>query len=127
MLKKSFVAAIVLASVATAFAQAPAFKRTVLQTVETSIAGREAVTAKAELPAGVSSGLHTHPGEELGYLIDGTVTVLMDGKSTIVKAGEAFAIPAGKVHSATNSGTGTATIVSTYIVEKGKPLATPAK
>jgi quercetin dioxygenase-like cupin family protein len=127
MLKKSFVAALILGSVVTAFAQAPAFKRTVLQTVETSIAGRDAVTAKAELPAGVSSGLHTHPGEELGYLVEGTATLLMDGKSTVVKAGEAFAIPAGKVHSATNTGTGMATIVSTYIVERGKPLATPAK
>lgn len=127
MVKNSFVAALVLGAVTAAFAQAPAFKRTVLQTVETSIAGRDAVTAKAELPAGVSSGLHTHPGEELGYLVEGAVTVLMDGTSTIVKAGEAFAIPAGKVHSATNTGTTQATIVSTYIVEKGKPLATPAK
>ncbi len=127
MFKKSFIAMLVLGSVAAAYAQAPAFKRTVLQTVETSIAGREAVTAKAELPGGVSSGLHTHPGEELGYVVDGSVTLLMDGKSRVVKAGEAFAIPAGKVHSATNDGKTPATIVSTYIVEKGKPLATPAK
>ena len=127
MLKKLFVALLVLGSMTAMLAQAPAFKRTVLQTVETSIAGRDAVTAKAELPAGVSSGLHTHPGEELGYVVEGSVTLLMDGKSTVVKAGEAFAIPAGKVHSATNTGTAQATIVSTYIVEKGKPLATPAK
>lgn len=127
MVKKSLVVALVVGSFTAVFAQAPAFTRTVLQTVETSIAGRDAVTAKAELPAGVSSGLHTHPGEELGYLVEGSVTLLMDGKSTVVKAGEAFAIPSGKVHSATNTGTTPATIVSTYIVEKGKPLATPAK
>lgn len=127
MLKKWFVAALILGSFTAVFAQAPAFKRTVLQTVDMSIAGRDAVTAKAELPAGVSSGLHTHPGEELGYVVEGTATILMDGKSTVVKAGEAFAIPMGKVHSATNSGTTPTTIVSTYIVEKGKPLATPAK
>jgi quercetin dioxygenase-like cupin family protein len=127
MLKKSFVAVLVLGSMTAVFAQQPAFKRTVLQTMELSIAGREAVTAKAELPAGVSSGRHTHPGEEIGYLLEGTVSVELDGKTTTVKAGEAFAIPANAVHSATNSGTTQATIVSTYLVEKGKPLATPVK
>ena len=126
-LKKSFVALLVLGSVTVVLAQAPTFKRTVLQTMELSITGREAVTAKAELPGGVSSGRHTHPGEEIGYLLEGAVTIEMDGMSKTLKAGEAFAIPAGKVHSATNAGTAQATIVSTYIVEKGKPLATPAK
>jgi quercetin dioxygenase-like cupin family protein len=129
MFKHSFVALFILGSVTAVLAQAPApaFKRTVLQTVDMSIAGKEAVTAKAELPGGVGSGLHTHPGEEIGYMLEGSVTLLMDGKSRVVKAGEAFAIPAGKVHSATNDGKTNATIVSTYIVEKGKPLATPVK
>lgn len=127
MLKKSFVALLVFGAATAVLAQAPAFKRTVLQTAELSIAGREAVTAKAELPGGVSSGRHTHPGEEIGYLLEGAVTIEMDGVSKTVKAGEAFAIPAGKVHNATNAGTAQATIVSTYIVEKGKPLATPVK
>jgi quercetin dioxygenase-like cupin family protein len=127
MFTKSLSAALILGSVTLAFAQAPAFKRTVLQTVDTSITGREAVTAKAELPGGVSSGRHTHPGEEIGYVLEGSVAIDMDGQTKTVKAGEAFAIPAGKVHAATNTGTVPATIVSTYIVEKGKPLATPAK
>ena len=128
MSKKLLAALLAAGAISAVFAQAPAFKRTVLQTVEMSIAGREAVTAKAELPAGVSSGRHTHPGEEIGYLIEGSVTIEIDGgQSRTLKAGEAFAIPAGKVHSATNTGTAQATIVSTYIVEKGKPLATPAK
>jgi quercetin dioxygenase-like cupin family protein len=127
MLRKSFVALLVFGCVTAALAQQPAFKRTVLQTAELSIAGREAVTAKAELPAGVSSGRHTHPGEEIGYVLEGTVAVEMDGQTKTLKAGEAFAIPAGKVHAATNTGTAQTTIVSTYIVEKGKPLATPAK
>jgi quercetin dioxygenase-like cupin family protein len=127
MFKNSLVALIALASAATAFAQAPAFKRTVLQQVELSMAGREAVTAKAELPVGVAAGRHTHPGEEIGYVLEGTVSVDIEGVSTTLKAGDAFAIPAGKVHDATNMGAGQATIVSTYIVEKGKPLATPVK
>jgi len=127
MLRKSFVALLVFGCVTAALAQQPAFKRTVLQTIELSITGREAVTAKAELPAGVSSGRHTHPGEEIGYVLEGSVSIELDGQTKTLKAGEAFAIPAGKVHAATNTGTAQATIVSTYIVEKGKPLATPAK
>lgn len=127
MSTKTFVALLVLGSVTAALAQQPAFKRTMLQTVELSIAGREAVTAKAELPVGVSSGRHTHPGEELGYVLEGTVSMELEGVSKTLKAGEAFAIPAGKVHNATNAGAGQATIVSTYIVEKGKPLATAVK
>jgi quercetin dioxygenase-like cupin family protein len=127
MFKSSFVTLLVIGSMSAMSAQVPAFKRTVLQTMELSIAGREAVTAKAELPAGVSSGRHTHPGEEIGYVLDGAVTVERDGQSKTFKAGETFAIPAGQVHNAVNAGTGQATIVSTYIVEKGKPLATPVK
>jgi quercetin dioxygenase-like cupin family protein len=127
MFKKSCVALLVLGSMTVAFAQAPAFKRMMLQTVDLSYAGHEAVTARAEFPAGVSSGRHTHPGEEVGYLLEGSVTVEMDGKSRVLKPGDVFAIPAGMVHAATNTGTTPAAILSTYIVEKGKPLATPAK
>jgi len=114
-------------SVAAVAAQQPAFKRTVLQTAELSIAGREAVTAKAELPAGVSSGRHTHPGEEIGYVLEGAVTVERDGQSKTFKAGETFAIPAGQVHNAVNAGTSQAIVIATYIIEKGKPVATPVK
>ena len=127
MFRMPVVALIVVGSLTALSAQAPAFKRTVLQTMELSIAGREAVTAKAELPGGVSSGRHTHPGEEVGYVLEGAVTVERDGQSKTFKAGETFAIPAGQVHNAVNAGTTQATIVSTYIVEKGKPLATPVK
>lgn len=127
MFKKAVVAALVLGSMTVAFAQAPAFKRVMLQTIDISYAGHEAVTARAEFPAGVSSGRHSHPGEEVGYLLEGSVTVEMDGQKRVLKPGDVFAIPAGKVHAATNTGTGPAAILSTYIVEKGKPLATPAQ
>src|SRR6185436_12324330 len=100
MLKRSLVALIVLGSMSAVLAQAPAFKRTVLQTTQISFAGHEAVTAKAELPAGVSSGRHTHPGEEIGYVLEGSVAIELDGQTKTLKAGEAFAIPAGKVHAA---------------------------
>jgi quercetin dioxygenase-like cupin family protein len=115
---------------ASVLAQKPAFKRTVLQKTDLSIPGREAVMGKAELPPGASSGRHTHPGEELGYILEGSVQLTVegvDGGSRTLKAGDSFVIPAGQVHDATNAGAGTATVVSTYVVEKGKPVATPVK
>jgi quercetin dioxygenase-like cupin family protein len=107
-------------------AQPTGFKRTVLQQADLSVPGREAVTAIAEIPPGVSAGRHTHPGEEVGYVLDGTVVVEQDGKPPVtLNAGKTFLIPAGTVHNATNPGSTPVRILATYIVEKGKPLATP--
>jgi quercetin dioxygenase-like cupin family protein len=106
--------------------QAP-FKRTVLQQHDLSVPGREAVTAAVEVQPGATVARHTHPGEEVGYVVEGTIVVEQDGKpAATLGAGGAFFIPAGTVHSATNKGSGIARILATYIVEKGKPLATPA-
>jgi quercetin dioxygenase-like cupin family protein len=118
---------IVLAGVvAGASAQQAGFKRTVLQQGDLSIGGREAVTAVAELQPGASAPRHTHPGEEIGYVLDGTVVVELEGKPAMtLGAGQTFFIPAGAVHGARNNGSAVARILATYIVEKGKPLATP--
>jgi quercetin dioxygenase-like cupin family protein len=109
-------------------AQAPTFKRTVVQQADLSLPGKEAVTAVGELqPNGGSPGWHTHPGEEIGYVLDGTVIVEIEGKpAQTLSAGKAFLIPANTVHNATNKSAGVVKILATYIVEKGKPLATPA-
>jgi len=108
-------------------AQPPAFKRTVIQKQDLSMPGREVVQAVAELPAGVAAGRHTHPGEEVGYLMEGTLTLMVEGKPPVtVKAGESFFVPAGVVHDGKNEGAATAKVLATYIVEKGKPLASPA-
>jgi quercetin dioxygenase-like cupin family protein len=108
-------------------AQQPTFKRTVLQQADISVPGREVITAVAEFQPGATPGRHTHFGEEVGYVIEGTLLVELDGKPpATLKAGGTFLIPAGTVHNATNTGAGTARILATYIVEKGKPLATPA-
>ena len=118
----------VIASAAAVVAQQSGFKRTVLQQVDLSAPGREAVTALAELQPGAAAGRHTHPGEEIGYVIDGSVVVEIEGKAPMTLAsGKAFSIPAGAVHNATNKGSGAARILATYIIEKGKPVATPAK
>jgi quercetin dioxygenase-like cupin family protein len=118
--------AALLAAVGVASAQAPAFKRTELQRGDLSVAGREAVQAVADFPTGAASGKHTHPGEEVGYVLEGTVTVEVEGKAPVVlNAGGAFLIPNGTVHNARNTGPGAAKVLATYIVEKGKPTATP--
>jgi quercetin dioxygenase-like cupin family protein len=107
-------------------AQQPAFKRTELQRGDLSTPGREGVQALAEFPPTVAAGKHTHPGEEMGYVLEGTFRIEIDGQPAVTKrAGEVFLVSAGRIHNATNIGSGTARILATYIVEKGKPLATP--
>jgi quercetin dioxygenase-like cupin family protein len=128
---KRLVSALAFASAAGAaalYGQQTGVKRTVLQQVDISVPGREAVTALAEIQPGASIGRHTHPGEEIGYVLEGTVRLEQEGAQPLtLSAGKAFAVPAGKVHDATNSGQGLVRILVTYVVEKGKPLATPAK
>jgi len=124
---KITVAGVMLAGVvAAAAAQQPTFSRVILQQVDISVPGREAVTAAVTLPPSVASGRHTHPGEEIGYVLEGTIMLEQEGKpTTILEAGKAFLIPANTVHNATNHGTTTAKVLANYVVEKGKPLATP--
>ena len=121
-------AAALLAMVAMSAAQAPAFKRTELQRGDLSAHGREVVTALAEIPSGAQSGMHRHPGEEVGYVVEGSLNVEMPGKSPMTyKAGQAFLIPNGQPHNAKNSGAGTTKVLANYIIEKGKPVAEPVK
>jgi len=109
-------------------AQQPGFKRAVLQKQELSAQGRDAVVALAEFTPGGAAGRHTHPGEELGYVVEGTLLLEVDGQaSRTLKAGDVFFVEAGKVHDGRNTGSGPAKVLATYIVERGKPVATPAK
>jgi quercetin dioxygenase-like cupin family protein len=106
-------------------AQQAGFKRTVIQQADLSVPGREATTAIAEFQPGATVGRHTHPGEEVGYVLEGTIVLEQQGKPAVtLGAGKTFFIPAGTVHNATNSGSTQARVLATYIVDKGKPLAT---
>ena len=117
---------IVLVTVDAMLAQQPTVKRTVLQQADISVPGREVVTVKAEFPSGAASGRHTHPGDEVTYVLEGTLTLEVEGASgRTVKAGEAFLVPAGKIHNAIAIGNKVAAVAN-YIVEKGKPVTTPA-
>src|SRR5262249_60106082 len=110
-MKKTAIVALTAGAVslaAVAFAQQAAFKRTVLQQADISAPGREAVTAFVEFQPGGSPGRHTHPGEEIGYVIEGTGLLEREGKPKAkLRAGQAFLIPPGTVDTATNTGQGT--------------------
>jgi quercetin dioxygenase-like cupin family protein len=127
VLKKSLVIAAVVAPVVvvSAIAQQAAIKRTPLQTVEFP-PGFTTVTGIAEVPAGSCAGRHTHPGIEASYVMEGPLVVKIEGKSDqTLKAGESFQIPANTVHDACGV-SGSFKVLATYVVEKGKPLASPA-
>jgi quercetin dioxygenase-like cupin family protein len=128
-MKRFVLVGLALASVvAIAGAQAPSFKRTMVQQGDLSTPGREVVQAVAEFEPRATPGRHTHPGEEVGYILEGTFLYEQEGKPAVtLKAGQGFIVPSGTIHNATNTGTGGGKILATYIVEKGKPLATPVK
>ena len=106
----------------------PGVKRTDLQRRDISVPGHEAVQVRVDLDRGVAFGRHTHPGEEIIYVLDGMMEYDIDGKPPVIlKAGDVLFIPAGTIHAAKNVGTTTASELATYIVEKGKPLLTLVK
>ena len=97
--------------------------RTPLQRHDLSIPGRELVQVRVDLAPGVTFPPHSHPGEEIVYVIEGVLEYRVEGKPPVtLKAGEVLFIPAGVVHGVTNVGSGNAAELATYIVEKGKPL-----
>jgi len=109
-------------------AQQPGVKRTDLQQHDLSIPGREVVQVRVDIGPGVLAPNHSHPGEEIVYVIEGLLEYQLEGKSPVtLKAGEVLFIPAGTIHSAKNVGGINAAELATYIVEKGKPLVTLVK
>jgi quercetin dioxygenase-like cupin family protein len=119
-------AALIAASALTphaALAQEAGVKRTDLQRHDLSIPGREVVQVHVELAPGVSFPRHSHPGEEIIYVVEGTIEYQLDGKPPVtLEAGQVLFIAHGEIHAARNVGSGNAAEVATYIVEKGKPL-----
>ena len=116
-----------LAAAGTLYAQATGLTRTLVGKADVSIPGREAVVARVEVAAGGHAGRHTHPGDEISYVLEGQVELLVDGQPPrTYKAGESFVVPAGTIHDASNASGEPVRLLGVYVVEKGKPLATPA-
>ena len=109
-------------------AQQPGTKRTDLQRHDLSAPGREVIQVRVDFDPGFVAPRHTHPGEEIIYVLEGTLEYHIEGQPTAtVKPGDVLFVPAGAIHSAKNVGSGNGAELATYIVEKGKPLITLAK
>jgi quercetin dioxygenase-like cupin family protein len=125
MIKNILLGLIVAAFAFTGGAFAQGTKRTPLQKIDFPD-GYTTVTAIAEVPAGGSSGRHSHPGIETGYVLEGELELAIEGKPPLkLKAGESYQIPAGAIHDA-KAGDKPFKVLGIYIVDKTKPLATSA-
>jgi quercetin dioxygenase-like cupin family protein len=123
--------ALILAGLASAAAAAPApggVTRTDLQRHDLSAQGRETIQARIDIAPGAEAAWHRHPGEEVIYVVEGTLEYQLEGKKAVtVRAGEVLFVPNGVAHRARNPGTTNGAELATYIVRKGEPLLVPAK
>jgi len=104
-------------------AQQPGIGRTELQRHDLGVPGREAIQVRVDFAPGAAFGKHAHPGEEIAYVLEGSLEYQIEGKPPItLNAGDAIFIPAGTIHAARNVGSSKASELATYIVEKGKPF-----
>jgi len=104
-------------------AQQSAIKRTDLQRHDLSAQGYEAIQVRVEFEPGAAFGMHSHPGEEIIYVLEGILEYEIEGELPVkLKAGDVLFVPAGRNHSAKNAGTVRAAELATYTVRKGKPL-----
>lgn len=111
-----------------ALSQQQGIKRTDLQRHDINVPGREVVQVRVDLAPGVSFPKHTHPGEEIIYVLEGSLEYQVEGIPPVtLKAGDVLFIPAGKIHAAKNVGSGNGSELATYVVEKGKPLVVMVK
>jgi quercetin dioxygenase-like cupin family protein len=109
-------------------AQQAGTKRTDLQRHDLSAPGREVIQVRVDFDPGYASPKHTHPGEEIIYILEGTLEYEIDRKPPVrVEPGAVLFVPAGTIHAAKNVGPGNGAELATYVVEKGKPLITLVK
>jgi quercetin dioxygenase-like cupin family protein len=106
-------------------AQGPGLTRKDLQRHDISVPGREAIQVLGGIAPGAVAPNHTHPGEELVYVVEGQLEYTLEGRPPVtLKAGEVLFIPPGTPHVVKNVGSGNAAELAAYIVEKGKPVLT---
>jgi len=108
--------------------QAPGLWRTDLQQHDLSVSGREVVQQRVDIGPEAPAVKHTHPGEEIIYILEGSLEYQIEGQpARTCTAGDALTIPAGAVHAVRNVSGGNAAELATYVVEKGKPVITLAE
>jgi quercetin dioxygenase-like cupin family protein len=102
-------------------------KRKILSQTDGPMPGYVTIIVEAEIDAGATVARHTHPGIESGYVLEGAIELPIEGQETkILKAGDGFQVPPGKAHAGGKPAASKVRLTSTYIVEKDKPLASPA-
>jgi quercetin dioxygenase-like cupin family protein len=107
-------------------AATPGVKRKILSQTDGPMPGYVTIIVEAEIEAGVVVGRHTHPGIESGYVIEGGFELPIEGQpAKVLKPGDGFQVPANTPHAGGKSGDKLTRLTSTYVVEKGKPLASP--
>ena len=105
----------------------PGIKRKVLSQMDGPMPGYVTINMEVELDAGVTIARHTHPGIESSYVLEGGFELPVQGQPTrMLKAGDGFQIPPETPHAGGKPGDKKSRIAITYVVEKGKPLASPA-
>jgi quercetin dioxygenase-like cupin family protein len=111
-----------------AHAQQAGVTRTELQRHDLSASGREVIQVRVDLDPGVTFPKHSHPGEEIIYVLEGEWEYEVEGKPAMrLGAGDVLFIPAGTIHGAKNVGASKGAELATYVVEKGKPLVVLAE
>lgn len=104
-------------------AQQPGIRRTDLQRHDLGVPGREVIQVRVDLDPGRAFGKHWHPGEEIIYVLEGSLEYQVDGKPPkTLEAGDVLFIPGRTIHAAKNVGSRNGAELATYVVEKGKPL-----
>ncbi len=101
--------------------------RKVLSQTDGPAPGYVTIIAEVEIQAGVVAGRHTHPGIETGYILEGSFDLPIQGRPTLsLKPGDAFQVPPETPHAGGPASASKIRLISTFVVEKAKPLATPA-
>lgn len=105
----------------------PGVKRKILSQMDGPTPGYVTILVEAEIDPGVAVARHTHPGIESSYVLEGSLELPIAGQPTrSYGVGESYQVPAGTPHAGGKSSDKKIRITSTYVVEKGKPLASPA-
>jgi quercetin dioxygenase-like cupin family protein len=103
--------------------QTPGLWRTDLQHHPLSVEGREVIQNRVDIFPEAAAVRHWHPGEEIIFILDGTLEYDIDGQDPVtVSAGDALTVPAETVHAVKNVGGTHAAELATYVVEKDKPF-----
>ena len=104
----------------------PGLTRKLLQQIDGPTPGYVTIVAEVIIDAGAKVARHTHPGIESSYIVEGGGELVVEGQpNRMIKAGDGFQIPVGVPH-LLNNGDKPTKLTGTYIIEKGKPLASPA-